>query len=277
MDFAAGAHGESLAFIAKASIQAFVEELILYCRFESWKNSPDEHEVATGLKRERDDTAEPANAAQRCRHNVGGAAALGPKSEELQLAALQTGVAIGLHESYCDLRASGEPCEVQKHTLLWRSTGGRVSRTSSGLGLAFDVNEGSLLCLLGEAGQCCARDAATVCADIATQRSVDIAGILLDHVCEGDGSKIAKLRHRDEAARYFCFPPKEDVLQSAIEGTCCIKAHRQDDGKGLATLAFIVEWSLTKNVLVPVGFGLVLLDAVKLAADSVRVLGRPQA
>ena len=44
VDFTAGAHGESLAFVAKASIQALVEELILDCRFQSVKSSLDEHE-----------------------------------------------------------------------------------------------------------------------------------------------------------------------------------------------------------------------------------------
>ena len=208
---------------------------------------------------------------------MGGAAGLRSASQEYQLTSLQIGVAIGLHESYRDLRASGEPCEVQKHTLFWQSTGGRFSRTCVGIGLPFDVKEDSLLCLCDEAGQRSVRDAATTCAEIATQRSVGIAGVLLDHVCEGGGSKITKLRHGGEACRCFFFPPAESMLQSAKEGMCYIKAHEQDQGNGLATLAFVVEWSVTKKALVPVGFGLVLVDVVNLVAGGVRVLGRPQA
>ena len=56
-----------------------------------------------------------------------------------------------------------------------------------------------------------------------------------------------------------------------------IKAHGENFGKRLATLAFQVEWCKRKNVIVPVGFGLVVVvDVVEVAAGGVRVFGRPQ-
>ena len=277
VDFTAGAHGESLAFIAKAPIPAFVEELVLDCRFEPFTNSSDEHGVAKGQKRKRGDIAMESEQGADGAPEKRTAAGLDQQTEEMQLTALQTGVTIRLHDSFCDLHASGDPIELQKHTLLWRSTGGRVSRNPFGPGLQFDVSEDSLLCLLGDDGHCSVRDAATTCAEIAKQRSVDIAGVLLDHVCEGDVNKITKVRHRDEAARHFFFPPEEGMLQSAKEGTCYIKAHGENFGKRLATLEFQVEWCKRKNVIVPVGFGLVVVvDVVEVAAGGVRVFGRPQ-
>ena len=70
----------------------------------------------------------------------------------------------------------------------------------------------------------------TTCAEIAMEHSVEIAGVLIDHVCEGEGNKITTLRHHDQTARRFIFAPEKDMLQSAIEGTRCIQAHKKDHG-----------------------------------------------
>ena len=62
-----------------------------------------------------------------------------------------------------------------------------------------------------------------------------------------------------------------------IKSTCYINAHGENLGNRLATLAFQVEWSKRKKAIVPVGFGLVVVDVVEVAAGGVRVFGRPQA
>ena len=274
VDFTAGAHGQSLTFFAKAPIPAYLEELVLDCRFEPFKDSSDEHGVAKGQKRKRDyigiESEDGADGAPEKRRSAG----FDEQTEEMQVTALQTGVAIRLHDSFCALHASGDPIKLKKHTLLWRSTGGRVSRV--GFGLQFDVNQDSLLLHLGDDNRWRVRDAATTCAEIAKQRSVDIEDVLLDHVCEGDKGKITRVRHRDEEARHFLFPPAESMLKSAQEGRRFIKTHEEHLGNSIATLAFTVEWNDRKQIIMPIGFGLVVVDEVEVDAGGVCVFGRPQ-